>query len=79
MSNGFGGLSAFSAIIGLIVVIVRRFAGPGSSVNGWASLVCIMLLLGGIQLLCLGIVGRYIGRIYMQTKKRPIYIIKEKK
>ena len=74
-----GGLSALVAIIGLIVVIVRRFVVPGSSVNGWASLVCIMLLLGGIQLLCLGIVGRYIGRIYMQNKKRPIYIVKEKK
>lgn len=79
IATWFGGLSAFVAIIGLIVVIVRRFAVPGSSVNGWASLVCIMLLLGGIQLLCLGIVGRYIGRIYMQTKKRPIYIVKEKK
>ena len=79
IATWFGGLSAFVAIIGLIVVIVRRFVVPGSSVNGWASLVCIMLLLGGIQLLCLGIVGRYIGRIYMQTKKRPIYIVKEKK
>mgnify|MGYP004460178305 FL=1 len=79
IATWFGGLSAFIAIIGLIVVIVRHFIVPTSSVNGWASLVCIMLLLGGIQLLCLGIVGRYIGRIYMQTKKRPIYIIKEKK
>ena len=79
IATWFGVLSAFIAIIGLIVVIVRRFIVPGSSVNGWASLVCIMLLLGGIQLLCLGIVGRYIGRIYMQTKKRPIYIVKEKK
>ena len=79
IATWFGGLSAFVAVIGLIVVIIRHFVVPTSSVNGWASLVCIMLLLGGIQLLCLGIVGRYIGRIYMQTKKRPIYIIKEKK
>lgn len=79
IATWFGGLSAFVAIIGLIVVIIRHCVVPTSSVNGWASLVCIMLLLGGIQLLCLGIVGRYIGRIYMQTKKRPIYIIKEKK
>ena len=79
IATWFGGLSALVAILGLIVVIVRRFVVPGSSVNGWASLVCIMLVLGGIQLLCLGIVGRYIGRIYMQTKKRPIYIVKEKK
>lgn len=74
-----GSLSAIIATIGLIIVIVRHFIEPASSVNGWASLVCIMLLLGGIQLLCLGIVGRYIGRIYMQTKKRPLYIVKEKK
>lgn len=79
LATWIGSLSALVAIIGLIVVIVRHFVVPGSSVNGWASLVCIMLLLGGIQLLCLGIVGRYIGRIYMQTKRRPIYIIKEKK
>lgn len=79
LATWIGSLSALVAIIGLIVVIVRHFIVPGSSVNGWASLVCIMLLLGGIQLLCLGIVGRYIGRIYMQTKRRPIYIIKEKK
>lgn len=74
-----GGLSAILATIGLIIVIVRHFMVPTSSVSGWASLVCIMLFLGGIQLLCLGIVGRYIGRIYMQTKKRPLYIVKEKK
>lgn len=74
-----GGLTAFISIIGMIIVIVRKIVEPGSSTFGWASMVCIILFLGGIQLLCLGIVGRYIGRIYMQTKKRPIYIIKEKK
>ncbi|MGF0066665.1 glycosyltransferase family 2 protein [Limosilactobacillus reuteri] len=74
-----GGLTAFISIIGMIIVIIRKLIEPGSSAFGWASMVCIILFLGGIQLLCLGIVGRYIGRIYMQTKKRPIYIIKEKK
>ena len=74
-----GGLTAFISIIGMIIVIIRKIGEPGSSAFGWASMVCIILFLGGIQLLCLGIVGRYIGRIYMQTKKRPIYIIKEKK
>ena len=74
-----GGISSGVAVIGLIWVIVRYLVEPSSSTNGWASLVCIMLLIGGVQLFCLGIVGRYIGRIYMQTKKRPIYIIKEKK
>ncbi|MCD7121017.1 glycosyltransferase family 2 protein [Limosilactobacillus agrestis] len=74
-----GGLTAFISIIGMIIVVVRKILEPSSSAFGWASMVCIILFLGGIQLLCLGIVGRYIGRIYMQTKKRPIYIIKEKK
>lgn len=74
-----GGLTAFISIIGMIIVVIRKILEPSSSAFGWASMVCIILFLGGIQLLCLGIVGRYIGRIYMQTKKRPIYIIKEKK
>lgn len=74
-----GGFTAFISIIGMIIVIIRKIVEPASSAFGWASMVCIILFLGGIQLLCLGIVGRYIGRIYMQTKKRPIYIIKEKK
>ena len=74
-----GGLTAFISIIGMIIVIIRKIIEPASIAFGWASMVCIILFLGGIQLLCLGIVGRYIGRIYMQTKKRPIYIIKEKK
>lgn len=74
-----GGFTAFISIVGMIIVLVRKIVEPTSSAFGWASMVCIILFLGGIQLLCLGIVGRYIGRIYMQTKKRPIYIIKEKK
>lgn len=79
LATWLGGLTAFISVIGIIVVLVRKIIRPDSSAFGWASMVCIILFLGGIQLLCLGIVGRYIGRIYMQTKKRPIYIIKEKK
>ena len=74
------GTSSFVlSIIGLIFVVVRRIVEPGSSVFGWASMICIILLFGGLQLLCIGILGKYIGRIYMQVKQRPIYIIKEKK
>lgn len=75
----WGGFISFViAIFGLIAVIVRRIIEPSSSVFGWASLVCIILLLGGLQLLCLGIIGKYIGKIFLQSKNRPIYIIKEK-
>ena len=62
----------------IIFVIIRRIVEPSSSVFGWASLVCLILLIGGLQLLCIGIVGKYVGRTYMQSKHRPIYIIKEK-
>ena len=46
-------------------------------VPGWPSLVCIILFLGGLQLFCLGIVGKYIGKIFTEVKNRPNYIIKE--
>lgn len=74
-----GTTSFVLSIIGLLFVIIRRFVEPSSSVFGWASMICIILLLGGLQLLCIGILGKYIGRIYLQVKQRPIYIIKEKK
>ncbi|RRK09269.1 glycosyltransferase [Lactiplantibacillus garii] len=73
-----GGLFAFLSIIGIIIVIVRKILF-GNSVGGWASLVTIMLFIGGIQLSCLGIIGNYIGKIYLETKHRPQYIIQEKK
>lgn len=79
LSVWLGTTSFIISIIGLIFVVIRRLIEPTSSAFGWASIVCIILLLGGLQLLCIGIVGKYIGRIYMQVKNRPIYIIKEKK
>ena len=74
-----GTFSAILSILGFIFVIIRHFVDPGSSVFGWASLVSIILLIGGLQLLCIGILGKYIGRIYLQVKNRPIYIVQEKK
>lgn len=79
LASWTGFLTFFAAIFGLIFIIIRAIVIPGSSVSGWASLVCIMLLLGGLQLLCLGIVGKYIGKIYLQSKNRPLYIVKEQK
>lgn len=74
-----GTTSFILSIIGILFVIIRRLVDPSSSVFGWASMISVILLLGGLQLLCIGILGKYIGRIYMQVKHRPIYIIKEKK
>ncbi len=73
---GFG--SFLVSIIALIFIVCRKIF-YGGSVNGWASIVSVVLFIGGLQLLCLGILGRYVGGIYLEVKKRPVYIIKEKK
>ncbi|VDG32730.1 glycosyltransferase [Lactobacillus sp.] [Lactiplantibacillus mudanjiangensis] len=73
-----GSFFAFMSVIGIVFIIIRKLIW-GNSVGGWASLVCIILLVGGIQLFCLGIIGNYIGKIYLESKHRPQYIVKEQK
>lgn len=74
----WAGLSSFLlSLIGVAVVVIRKLLF-GDPVAGWASMVSIMLFIGGIQLLCLGIIGKYIAKIFLETKKRPVYIVKEK-
>lgn len=48
----------------------------GHAVTGWASTVCLVCFMGGVQLICLGVLGEYIGKIYMEVKARPRYIIR---
>ena len=72
-----GLLSFFASIVGILFVIIRKLT-IGGSVTGWASLVSIILFIGGIQLLSLGIIGKYIAKIFLETKKRPVYIVKER-
>lgn len=62
--------------LGIIWAIVRQLSG--NTVTGWASTTCIILFLGGIQLLSLGVIGEYVGKTYMETKRRPRYIISER-
>ena len=63
-------------VIGLAVMILAIVqAVLGNTVTGWASTVCIICLLGGIQLISLGVLGQYIGKTYLETKRRPRYII----
>ena len=77
MSLRAGAASFLASILGVIFIIVRKLT-VGGSVDGWASLVCIILFIGGIQLLSLGIIGKYISKIFLKTKKRPVYVVKEK-
>lgn len=74
--TGMGILISILGIIAIIWAIVMQVTGH--TVAGWASLICIVAFLGGIQLLSLGVLGEYIGKIYLETKARPRYIISER-
>lgn len=67
------------AIIAAFFIIIRALIVPGASAFGWSSMVVIILAVSGIQLLSLGIVGRYISSVYLEVKHRPLYIEREKK
>ena len=74
--TGIGMLFSILSFIGVVWAFIGAMLG--STVAGWASTVCIVCLMGGIQLVCLGVIGEYIGKIYMETKARPRYIISER-
>ena len=74
--TGAGIVVSLISFIGVIWAIVQ--AALGSVVAGWASTICIVCFVGGVQLICLGVIGEYIGKIYMETKARPRYIISER-
>ena len=75
ISTVIGFITALVSVIYLVAVVVQKLAF-GIDVPGYATIVVLILLLGGIQLCCIGIIGEYIARTYIQTKGRPIYIAK---
>lgn len=74
--TALGTVIAGLSFLGVIWSIVMRFMG--NVVAGWSSMTCIICLIGGVQLVCLGILGEYIGKIYLEVKHRPRYIISER-
>ena len=76
MIMGFGLFIAFVSFVGCIWALITALCGK--SVAGWASMTCIICFVSGVQLICLGIIGEYIGKIYLETKQRPRYIISER-
>lgn len=71
-----GVLFCFLAFAMIIFIIVRKLMF-GDPVDGWPSLVCIILMTSGVQFFCTGILGQYLARTYMEVKRRPIYLVKE--
>ena len=71
-----GVVFCFAAFLLIIITIVRK-ALFGDPTSGWPSLVCIISLISGVQLFCLGIVGQYLSKTYMEVKRRPVYLVKE--
>ncbi len=71
-----GGIACIGSVVALLFIVIRALLF-GDPTAGWPSLVSILLFVSGMQLLCIGIIGKYIGKIFLETKRRPIYLIKE--
>ena len=76
MITGFGVFVAFISFLGVVWAVIQAILGH--TVSGWASMTSIICFVSGVQLICLGVIGEYIGKIYMETKARPRYIISER-
>ncbi|MCI9399830.1 MAG: glycosyltransferase family 2 protein [Lachnospiraceae bacterium] len=77
IASFFGILFCLAAFIFMIFIFVRALI-YGDPVAGWPSMVCIISFIGGVQLLCLGIMGQYLSKLYMEVKNRPKYLVKER-
>ena len=73
----FGFISAFFSFLFIVYGLVVKYRYPEYAIPGWASLFIASLFIGGVQLICIGILGEYIGRIYEEVKRRPLYIVDE--
>ena len=76
MASWFGILMTAVSILSLLFIVVRRLIW-GDPVAGWASTICVIIFIGGLQLFCLGIIGQYLAKTYMESKHRPHFIISE--
>lgn len=74
--TGFGILVALASFVGVIWAMVTALTG--NAVSGWASMTCLLCFLSGVQLICIGVVGEYVGKTYMESKRRPRYIISKR-
>jgi len=73
-----GFLASVVALLGIIAVVLEKYLHVTGLVQGWSSTVIAVLFMGGVQLVCLGIIGEYVGRAYGEVKRRPLYIVHER-
>jgi dolichol-phosphate mannosyltransferase len=78
LSMNMGFIVAVVSFFGILYAIYRKIAFPEEVVSGWTFLTIIILFLGSVQLIALGIIGEYIGRIYTETQGRPLYVIRDR-
>ena len=78
LATWIGFLASGLSVCGIIVVLLERYFGVLGLVKGWSSTVIAVLFIGGVQLVCMGIIGEYVGRIYGETKRRPLYVVRER-
>lgn len=76
IASWLGSVITLFAFVYLVFVIVK-YCLYGDPVQGWPTMICIMLFLGGVQLLFMGIIGQYLGKTYLEVKKRPVYLLSE--
>lgn len=76
IASVLGMLMLLVSLVFIIFIVIRTLIF-GDPVSGWPSLVCIITLIGGIQIFCVGILGEYLSKVYLETKGRPIYIVKD--
>ena len=72
----YGMIFCLVAFVAIIFIIVRTVLF-GDPTSGWPSMVCIIMFIAGVQLLCMGILGQYMAKTYLETKKRPLYLVEE--
>lgn len=73
-----GFLASCLALLGIAAVVFEKYLHVAGLVHGWSSTVIAVLFMGGVQLVCLGIIGEYVGRAYGEVKRRPLYIVQER-
>ncbi len=66
------------SVLGILTVLVDKYLAVPGMVKGWTSTVIAVLFIGGVQLICIGIIGEYVGRIYGESKRRPLYVVRER-